>query len=118
MNDDEELIEVFNCKAKIGFNDKNGFRVIHCQYDWASLNGFEEGMCLVANRNDDEIWLGFIDKTGKTVVDCSQYDYTMDFKNGYAPVQKNGLWGLIDKTGKEMKPCELEDDNKLFDNVV
>lgn len=118
MNDDEELIEVMNRKAKIGFNDKNGHRVIRCQFDWASLNGFQEGLCLVANRNDDEIWLGFIDKTGKTVVDCSQYDYARDFKNGYAPVQKNGLWGLIDKTGKEMKPCELEDDNKLFDNVV
>lgn len=118
MSNSIELIEVMNRKAHIGFVDKEGKKVIRCRFDWASLNGFQEGLCLVARRKGYEIKLGFINENGKMLIDCSQYDYARDFKHGYAPVQKDGLWGLIDKTGKEVKPCELEDDNKLFDNVV
>ena len=29
-----------------------------------------------------------------------QFEKTRDFKNGYAAVQKGGLWGFVDKTGK------------------
>jgi hypothetical protein len=33
-----------------------------------------------------------------------RYDYARDFKEGLAPVEKNGVWGYIDMTGKEEIP--------------
>lgn len=108
-----ELFEVMNHKARIGFVDKEGRKVIRCRFDWASLNGFQEGLCLVAIRKDNNIMLGYIDKKGRMVIDCSQFDYAKDFKCGYAPVQKNGLWGLIDKTGHEVVSCVYTSEEEI-----
>lgn len=43
--------------------------------------------------------LGFIDKTGKYVIE-PQFDKVRYFSEGLACVSKNGLWGYIDKNGK------------------
>lgn len=42
---------------------------------------------------------GFIDAAGQIAIKA-QYDEVRDFRQGYAPVCKNGLWGFIDKQGK------------------
>ena len=60
-----------------------------------------------ANRKDDKIRIGFIDKMGKMVIDDSRYEYASDFNNGYAcVVSKDKLFGIIDKMGKEIVPCK------------
>lgn len=41
---------------------------------------------------------GFIDRTGKTVVE-PRFDLTFDFAEGLATVSVEGKWGYIDKTG-------------------
>lgn len=109
----EELCEVMNRKAHIGFVDKEGKMAILRRFDWVSLNGFQEGLCLVARRKGNEIKLVFINENGKMMIDCSQYDYVWDFKHGYAPVHINGLSGLIDKTGKEVVVCKYANDDEL-----
>ncbi len=50
---------------------------------------------------------GFIDKTGKKVVDF-KYDYVGDFQNGIATVGINGKYGIINKLGKEVLPVEYD----------
>lgn len=42
------------------------------------------------------------------VINVSRYEYASDFKNGYAPVTKDGLWGMIDKMDKEVIPCKYD----------
>jgi hypothetical protein len=56
---------------------------------------FSEGMAAV-KQNDK--W-GFIDRTGKTVIQ-TQFSSVGDFREGLAAVEQNGKWGYIDKTGK------------------
>lgn len=47
---------------------------------------------------DNFTW-GFIDKTGKLVIDF-KYDQVTPFKNGIAEVIVDGKIGYIDRTGK------------------
>ena len=71
---------------------------------------FSEGMAAVVKDGK----YGFIDKTGKLVIDY-KYDYAEDFSEGYAAVSTGGFWdeeagyvtgnwGFIDKTGKVVVP--------------
>jgi hypothetical protein len=71
---------------------------------------------LAAVKKNDK-W-GFIDKTGKVVIDLI-YDYEYDmytaehqypFKDGRAKVYKNGKYGMIDKNGIEVIPT-------IYDNI-
>ena len=43
--------------------------------------------------------VGYIDKTGKMVIN-PQWDNGWEFSEGLAQVQLDGKWGFIDKTGK------------------
>ena len=45
---------------------------------------------------------GFVDKTGKVVVDC-QYDIVTELNEyGYAGICQEGKWGVLDSKGKEI----------------
>ncbi len=56
---------------------------------------------------------GYIDKTGKEVVEC-KYDDVYSFSEGMAVVKKDGKYdydwkcGYIDKTGKEVVECKYD----------
>ena len=47
---------------------------------------------------------GFIDTTGKVVIDCTLED-VWDFSEGLAEVKSEGKWGFMDKDGKLVIPC-------------
>ena len=44
----------------------------------------------------------------KCIVIPKQYDFACNFNFGYAPVSKNGKYGIIDSTFKEIIPCNYE----------
>jgi hypothetical protein len=50
---------------------------------------------------------GFIDRTGKTVIDI-QFDDASDFKEGLAPVKLNNKCGYIDRKGKLVIDLQFE----------
>ena len=51
--------------------------------------------------------LGFIDKTGKLVIDLGEeYDEAFPFQEGRARVRKDRSYGFIDTEGKLVIPCE------------
>lgn len=84
-------------------------------------NGFSEGLCKVcrfenriidsSDEDDDSVKIGFVDRTGKLVIDC-QFDHASDFHNGRALVWDDGVeddyehesvnFRFIDKEGKEV----------------
>ena len=86
-------------------NAKNEY-IVKGKYYYGEF--FNEGLAAVTIKNGTENLCGFIDKTGKEVVK-PQYEDVKDFYNGFACVQKNGLWGFIDKTGKLVIPCQFSD---------
>ncbi len=89
--------------------DINGKEVIQLAEGWGY--DFNDGMAAVMHDpgepgGNDVLW-GFIDKTGKLVIDY-QFYRVYDFQNGAAPVctgKINGeVWKVIDKTGKMISP--------------
>lgn len=93
-----------------GYIDTEGNLVIDCIYEEAEIFT-DNGLALVENKegiNDEgqrTYRCGFIDETGQTVVPF-EYTDASDYKNGYARVQKDGLWGFVDESGEEIIPCQ------------
>ena len=77
-------------------NSKNNRCLPEFKYNtYTRIQDFSEGLAEV-RRNYKT---GFIDKTGKEVIEC-KYSSAHDFHEGLAAVELNGKWGFIDKTGK------------------
>lgn len=57
---------------------------------------FNEGLAMFANQDDK---YGFVDKTGKIVIN-PQFDEAYSFCEGFAAVMQDEKWGFIDKAGK------------------
>lgn len=60
----------------------------------------DEGLAFWA-QNTDKMW-GLLDKVTGRWLSKPQYDEVSFFKNGFAPVQRNGKWGCINTDGKEV----------------
>jgi len=60
------------------------------------IYAFSEGLALFINKDDK---YGFIDKSGKTVIN-PQFEAAYSFCGGFAAVMQNDKWGFIDKNGK------------------
>jgi len=57
-------------------------------------------------RNREEVQHGFIDPSGRRVIDF-QFDETRPFSNGLAAVRVAYKWGYIDRMGRSVIPCEF-----------
>ena len=104
---------------KWGFVDiNNGNLTIPLKYDYCF--SFSDGLALVQKGN----WQGFIDKSGKVIIDNYQYDtfdnnYVYYFRNGFLSTaekinESKSKFGLMDKTGKELLAPEY--DEEIFIN--
>lgn len=86
-------------QGKTGFINSAGQLVIPCRYSDAGM--FSDGMALVKT---DYYTLGYVDKTGREVIEPSRQedssDLAREFHEGLAASTKGGKWGYIDKTGK------------------
>jgi hypothetical protein len=76
-------------------------RDLNSSSEWAielkfeDVKSFSEGLAAVQQNSK---W-GFIDKTGKTVIQ-PQFNRVESFREDLAAVQQGSKWGFIDKTGK------------------
>ncbi|HEY9115116.1 MAG TPA: WG repeat-containing protein [Bacteroidales bacterium] len=94
----EGIAAVLSKGNKVGFIDSNGNEIIPCKYDYNELDKyrFSEGRAFV--RSGDSY--GYIDITGKTVIDF-QYSKAFHFQDGFALVRdKNKAYCLIEPDGK------------------
>lgn len=82
-----------------GFMNEKGEWVIEPQFCEVSV--FQDGLARVSTGTGAERLYGYIDKTGKLVVDA-QYLYSTDFSGGCAYVMWDNVrsFGLIDRLGK------------------
>ena len=61
---------------------------------------------------------GFVDKSGKVVVEY-KYDRVTEFnENGFAAVKKNGKWGAINEQGEEIVEPKYELTNQIEPNFI
>jgi hypothetical protein len=89
----------FRSGDKWGFFDIRGHVIIEPKFYW--VDEFSEGLCAVSTdfRSKEVRKYGYIDTTGKLVVDF-QFQHAHKFENGRGKIQLNNLWGAVDKTGK------------------
>jgi len=88
-------------------------RGVEISKSYDRIGEFNDGMARVVANG----WLGFIDRSGKEVIDLAYEDEVESvFKNGLAKVSKTfhdgKKWGFINKQGKEVVPIKyryLED---------
>lgn len=78
------------------------------------FHNFSEGMCRIESKGK---W-GFIDETGKIIVD-PKYDFVFDYVNGYSKVRaKNQKFGSIDKNGKVIVPPIYDDVSNVKNDMI
>ncbi|MFH2094940.1 MAG: WG repeat-containing protein [Bacteroidota bacterium] len=76
--------------------DRNGKLLYRSMYD----HPFSEGLAAVCNINEPEGKTGYIDTTGRMVIETSEF-YITGFSDGLAVfTDPSGLFGYIDKQGK------------------
>lgn len=94
-------------EGKTQLIDRSGNEVsLGADYDY--VLGFSEGLGIVVNEEYGDDLYGIIDLSGKEIVQ-PKYDHILDFHEGKARVQLNGVWGFIDQTGQEIvKPQYYE----------
>jgi hypothetical protein len=109
-------------KGKWGYMNHKMQLVIPAIYDGAS--DFYDGMASVdkesivnGDKNNIRELTGFIDSTGKVVVDF-KYERVGYFSEGLAMVQKEGRYGFVDKTGKEVIPLIYEDAARFSEGLA
>ncbi len=106
---------------KFAYIDITGKEIVPLKYDGVDdfagnyAGNFSEGMCSVSVDSFSGMahsgmanpyigkW-GYINTSGEEVVPLI-YEFTGEFKQGYAPVKKDDKLGFIDKTGKLVVPC-------------
>ena len=120
FNQQDGLASVFKNK-KMGCVNKNGKLIIPCIYDDNLFNFRRDENCIVAIKNEKEVYL---DKNGKitslqnniqkeTSFERCDYDENNDCE--LICVEKNGKHGCIDKTGKLVIPF-ISDTHIFFNN--
>lgn len=109
--------------VKMGFIDKRGKVVIKPKF--ASVGDFSENMAIVALKGkghivEREIWfdsddvpsLAYINKKGVVVIK-GPFGMASEFSNGFATVERQGLWSIIGIGGKVLKQTEFSDNAEI-----
>lgn len=85
---------VIHENGKYGFIDREGIKVISCEYD--TVCEFSPSIALIKNNGR----FFYIDTTGKKLFDRTFEAATPFFDEKIAAVAVEGKWGMIDTTGK------------------
>jgi hypothetical protein len=98
-SDEVKYPENFSEGSKHGFKDKNGNIVITPKFSGCDYLGWSEGLRAVSSRKGYHDNWGFIDKTGKWVIQPSYDVQPGRFKEGLAAVSVEKRWGFINNKG-------------------
>jgi hypothetical protein len=105
-----EGLALVETKEGAGFINQSGKEIVspNGKYDWAA--DFSQGLACVGT-NDAEgnpVTAGFINKTGTLAIPMT-FQHANSFREGLAPVKKNGKWGYINTSGTMVIPATYED---------
>ncbi len=85
----------------MGYVNDHHKTAIDFKFDWCG--NFSEGLASAtqyAQEDGQKDKYGYIDKTGKFVIEFEDYDEAGEFKEGLAPLSINDKFGFINKQGK------------------
>ncbi len=99
----EGLAKIWTDDRLIGYINTKGKEVVPIKYLGRWSTDFSEGFAAVGVDSGDSLKCGYIDKTGKVVIE-PVYDLAGMFHDGRACVMKDGMYGYIDTKGHEVIP--------------
>ncbi len=107
-NSFSEGYAVVSKDKKYFFIDKNGKKALPTISD-NGIGSFHDGLASFNKYADGDMKFGYIDKSGKEVVPCIYSGYGLDFSEGLAVVQKDGIFGFVDKEGNSTFDIQSEE---------
>ena len=103
---------------KIGFINSKGEEVVPIKFiESLWENGFLEGFAVVRIDDGEYVKHGYIDKSGKIVVEPT-YNEARQFHDGRASVGNDGKYGYIDTKGKEIIPLIYDYASDFSDGIA
>ena len=102
---------------KFGFVDWSASWVVDPIYEVTSQ--VESGVARVGkfDTKRNQMTYGLVDLFGREIVRC-QYDHILDFREGVAPVQRNGKWGFIDTAGQQVVDFLFDDVSSMSEGLI
>ena len=100
---DEEYIWVFNDSGKCALMNREKELLTDYEYEYSTGSG--DG--IVTARLSEGVYV-FLDGSGERI-SPETYEGVRDFREGYAAVRKDGLWGFIDTNGNLVIDYRFED---------
>ena len=108
--------EVNASKGYIRVHTDNDYKYYNFKFEEKSSSQVLTTNILFLSKKDGKY--GFIDKTGKVVIDYIYDDATEQNSSGYAGIKKDGVWGSIDINGKVVsQPTYNLDNNTKIDFI-
>ncbi|QQR58220.1 MAG: WG repeat-containing protein [Candidatus Melainabacteria bacterium] len=98
----EGLASVLSKSQKIGYIDHSG-KIVFTKDNCDECNEFSEGLASFRSLTSSNSKWGFLDKSGKTVIE-PKYDLALNFSQGRAAVRLDFEWFFIDKSGNRVSP--------------
>lgn len=96
----EGLASVLTKSRKFGYIDHSG-KVVFTKDNCDECNEFSEGLASYRALTSSNSKWGFLDKSGKTVIE-PKFDLALNFSQGRAAVRLDSNWFFIDKNGKQV----------------
>jgi len=94
----------FDTGWKWGFVGNDGRIVIDIIYD--EVGRFFDRFTWVQRGIWPNQQMGIIDKYGNYIIEIGEFSSVRPFRNGFAAVERNNLWGLINQYGEIVVPIE------------
>ena len=96
-NDFSNGLAPVKSKSKWGLINKNGKFIVEPIYD--SLLAFLDGFITILTSPDHHMKMGYLDKSGKTILEAKYQGLKILDKDTFA-VRENNLWGVMNNQGK------------------
>lgn len=110
------ISELNTTKGYIRVYTNNEYKYYNFKFEEKSASQLLTGNKLFLSKKDGKY--GFIDESGKVVIDYIYDDATEQNSSGYAGIKKDGLWGSIDLLGNiVIEPTYNLDNNQKIDFV-
>lgn len=94
----------------------NEYKYYNFKFEEKTLPELEKNKTLFLSKKDDKY--GYVDKSGKEVVQHIYDDAQEQNAYGFAAVKKDGKWGAIDKKGKIVVEPTYELQNNILVNFI